>query len=483
MAKGRQCRNEITSMTFGGSVLEDPSQVNAAIFEHFKKQYPEEWMSRPKLGGLFKSVSSSPYFDVLETEFLESEILAAMKDCDGNKAPGPDGFNMLYFQKFWKVTKGEVLNFMKKFYKNGRLVKVLNSSFITLVPKKENPISLVGSIYKVLTKVLSRRLKEVLPCIISETQSAFIGGRNILDGVLIANEMVDGWKKSKKQGVIIKLDFEKAYDSVNWGFLRSMLLKFGFGLRWVKWMTECVSTARISVLVNGSPTDEFSPQRGLRQGDPLSPFLFNLVVEGLNMLLTRAYHMGIIKEMQIGVDDARLSHLQFADDSILFCEAKEEEVRSLKRILRCFKVMSGLRINYHKSQVCGVGVADESLATFVSILNCKIKKLPMQYLGLPLGADPNRKQTWKPVLDKIRSRLASWKRKLLSYAGRLTLIKSIIALLLVYYLSLFRLPQGVAKVIERLQASFLWGGLMYGEGYTWSNGLICPKVWIKGDWG
>lgn len=117
--------------------------------------------------------------------------------------------------------------------------------------------------------------------------------------------------------------------------------------------------------------------------------------------------MGIIKGVQIGTDVVMLSHLQFAGDSILFCKAEEEEVRSLKRILRCFEVMSGLRINYHKSQVCGVGVSDESLARFVSILNCTIKKLPIQYLGLPLGANPNRKQTWKPVLDKIRSRLAS----------------------------------------------------------------------------
>lgn len=200
MAKGRQCRNEITSIAYGGSVLEEPSLVKSAVFEHFKKQYSEEWVSRPKLGGFFTSVSNSPYFDMLETEFSESKILAVVKDCEGNKALGPDGFNMLYFQKFWKLMKGEVFNFMKEFYRNGRLVKGLNSSFITLVPKKENLVGL--SDYK-----------------------------NILGGVLIANEVVDGWKKSKKKGVIIKIDFEKAYDSVNWGFLNSMLLKFGFRLR------------------------------------------------------------------------------------------------------------------------------------------------------------------------------------------------------------------------------------------------------------
>ncbi|XP_028118945.1 uncharacterized protein LOC114316487 [Camellia sinensis] len=272
------------------------------LFEHFKKLYSEKWVLRPKLGGIFKLVQSSPHFEVLETKFSVAEILVAVKDCEGNKAPGPYGFNMLCFQKIWKVMKKEVLNFIKEFYRNGKLVKGFNSSFITLVPKKENPvgltdyrpINLVGSVYKVLAKVLSRRLKEVLPCIISETQSTFIWGKKILDGVLIANEVADGWKKSKK---------------------------------WVEWIMECVSMARISVLVNGSPSEEFSPQRGLRQGDPLSPFLFNLVAERLNMLLTRAYQMEIIKRVIIGADDVMLSHLQFVDDSILFYEAQEEELK------------------------------------------------------------------------------------------------------------------------------------------------------------
>lgn len=133
---------------------------------------------------------------------------------------------------------------------------------------------------------------QVLPKIISESQSAFIGGRSILDGVLMANEIVDGWKKKKKQSIVLKCDFEKAYDSINWEFLFSMLSNFGFGTKWINWMKECVSTAKISILVNGSPTSKFSPQKGLRQGDPLSPFLFNIVAEGLNILLNRAVQLG-----------------------------------------------------------------------------------------------------------------------------------------------------------------------------------------------
>ncbi|XP_028118811.1 uncharacterized protein LOC114316349 [Camellia sinensis] len=199
--------------------------------------------------------------------------------------------------------------------------------------------------------------------------------------------VVDGWKKVKKKGAIIKLDFEKAFES-------------------------CVTSARISVLVNGSPTDEFCPQRGLRQGDPLSPFLFNLVAEGLNVLLSRAYQLGIIKGVKIGVG------------------------------VWCCLICNLRMIPYFCAKL--------KIRRFAAILNCKTSKLPLQYLGLPLGANPSRKATWKSVVDKVRSRLASWKRKLLSHAGRLTLIKSARASLLVYYLSLFKMPDGVARVLERL---------------------------------
>lgn len=209
--------------------------------------------------------------------------------------------------------------------------------------------------------------------------------------MLIANEVVDGWKKAKKKGLIIKLDFEKAYDSINWGFLFYMTSQYGSGNKWISWIKECVTSARISMLVNGSPTEEFSPQKGLRQGAPLSPFLFNLVTEGLHILLSRAQALGLVQGVKVGPNGVILSHLQFADDSLLFCAAEIDDVRNLKRVLRCFKVLSGLRINYHKSVVCGVGVPDENMAAFASILNCKVKALPISYLGLPLGLIQRRK--------------------------------------------------------------------------------------------
>lgn len=196
--------------------------------------------------------------------------------------------------------------------------------------------------YKILSKVLAARLKITIPIVVGEVQSAFSGGKNIQDGILIANEIVDGWKKSKKQGLVIKLDFEKAFDNLNWKYILRMLNLMGFPRLWIKWMKECLQSAWVSVLVNGSPTKEFQMQKGVRQGDPISPFLFIIAVEGLNWLFKRALNQGILNGLVIGNDGPVITHLQFADDTLVFCKANLEEVQVVKKILCDFEEFSGL---------------------------------------------------------------------------------------------------------------------------------------------
>jgi hypothetical protein len=262
----------------------------------------------------------------LTKPFSEAEVKAAIWDCDSFKSPGPDGINFGFYKDFWEELKGDVMRFVSEFHRNGRLSKGLNSTFIALIPKVDSPqrlndyrpISLVGSLYKILAKVLANRLRLVIGSVISEPQTAFVKGRQILDGILIANEAVDEARKTKKELLLFKVDFEKAYDSVDWSYLDAVMGKMEFPTLWRKWIKECVCTATASVLVNGSPTDEFPLERGLRQGDPLSPFLFLLAAEGLNVMMKALVEGNRYTGYSVGGQNAiTVSHLQFADDTLL----------------------------------------------------------------------------------------------------------------------------------------------------------------------
>jgi len=238
--------------------------------------------------------------------------------------------------------------FCLEFHRNGRLSKGINSTFIALIPKIDNPqrlndfrpIALVGCLYKILAKVFPNRLRKAMGTVISETQSAFVKDRHILDGILIANEVVDEVVKMKKDLLLFKVDFEKAYDSVDWGYLDSVMGRMSFPTLWRKWMKECVCTATTSTLVNGCPTDMFFLKRGLRQGDPLSPFLFLIAAEGLNLMMSEVVNQNLFVGYSVRAHNAFL-----------------------------------VKVNYHKSMLVGVNVEESWLGEAASVLSCKIGKI------------------------------------------------------------------------------------------------------------
>ena len=213
----------------------------------------------------------------LEKPFSEEEVFEALEGCCGEKAPSLNGISMAFWQFAWEFVKEKVMNLFRQFHETGRFVRSLNATFLVLIPKKGGaedlkdfrPISLVGGLYKWLAKVLANRLKEVLAKVISLSQNTFMEGRQIMDAMLIANEAIDSILKSNKGAILCKLDFEKAYDHVDWSFLLAVLGKMGFGGRWCSWIKWCLSTVRFLVLVNGNLIGFFQSSRGLRQGDPL----------------------------------------------------------------------------------------------------------------------------------------------------------------------------------------------------------------------
>ena len=308
----------------------------------------------------------------------------------------------------------------KEFHEQNSFVKSLNNTFLVLIPKKSGakdlgdfrPISLLGGLYKLLAKVLANRLKKVIGKMVSTAQNAFVTGRQILNASLIANEVIDSWQKRKEKGLICKLDIEKAYDSINWKFLMKVSQKIGFGAKWLGWMWSSLSSAKFSVLVNGVPVGFFPSTKGLRQGDPLSPYLIVMRMEVLDVLIRRAMEGGYLSGCIIrggSRPTLNISHLFFADDTIVFCEASKEQLTHLSWILLWFEVASGLRINLAKSEIIPVGEVEEIQELAVE-LGYRVGSLPSQYLGLPLGAPNRARSMWDGVEERVRRRLALWKR-------------------------------------------------------------------------
>nr|GEW85681.1 RNA-directed DNA polymerase, eukaryota, reverse transcriptase zinc-binding domain protein [Tanacetum cinerariifolium] len=278
------------------------------------------------------------------------------------------------------------------------------------------PISLIGIQYKIIAKILANRLAKVIDKIISKEQSAFIAGRQILDGPLILTEIIKWYKIRKKKFLIFKVDFEKAFDSISWKFFDHILVKLGFGQKWCSWIKACLISSRVSILVNGSLTSEFFINRGLRQGDPLSPFLFILFMEGLHNNLADAVTKGLISGVNLNSSNINISYLFYANDVIINSKRNARELENIIRVLHVFYLASGLKINIHKSNIYGIRVNDEDVSSMAHNVGCISGALPFTYLGLPIGSNMNSIASWKMVIDRFQSRLSSWKANLLSFA-------------------------------------------------------------------
>jgi hypothetical protein len=476
--KARRRRNQIVSLIKGDVMVQGVQEIKQEVKDHFSKQFTEEWSNRPFLEGInFSSLSAEDNAFLLEP-FLEEEIRETIWSCDGNKSPGPDGFNLNFLKACWYIVKDDVVAFFKEFHKNAILPKALTASFLTLIPKKDHPqglhdyrpICLIGSIYKILSKVLANRLKSVMGKLISNCQSAFLPQRQILDGVLVLNEIIDLAKRRKDECLFFKVDFERAYDTVSWRFLERMMVKMSFSDGWIKWMRSCIFESSMSVLVNGSPSDDFKVGRGLRQGDPLSPFLFLIAAERLAGLMSRAVALEKFKGYHVS-SDIQFQMLQFADDTILMGKGTWDNLWTIKTILRSFELVSGLKINFVKSKLYGINIDPSFLSAGSAFLSCRSDTIPFKFLGIPVGANPRRRATWKPIVESMEKRLTTWSSRHLSFGGRITLINSVLTSLPLYFFSFYKAPRCVIQQLVRIQRNFLWGSGI-------ENKKIC---WIKWD--
>ncbi|GJS78622.1 RNA-directed DNA polymerase, eukaryota, reverse transcriptase zinc-binding domain protein [Tanacetum coccineum] len=395
------------------------------------------------------------------------EIKAALFSMEDDKALGPDGFSSKFFKASWSVVGSEFTQAIMDYFSNGNLLKEINSIIIALVPKIKTPkkvydfrpISCCNVLYKCISKIIANRLKGVLNSLVSDCQSAFIPSRQISDNIMLTQELIRNYhRNSGPLKVAFKIDINKAYDFVDWGFLRKSLVYFGFPSKMVHWIMNCMTSPSFTVSVNGEHHGYFRGYRGLRQGYPLSPYLFTLVMEVLSLMINRKI-------------------------------ASNEFSRS-----------SGLVPNFEKSMVFFGNVPTPTRNAILKVMPFSVGSFPMRYLKVPLISSRLFRKFYDPLIDKVKQRLVNWKNKVLSFVGRLQLIQSVLSSIQVFWSSIFILSVYVSKEIEKIMRGFLWnqgvmqkekakvkwqdvcslkiqGGLGIESLDTWNIALISKHVW------
>lgn len=322
------------------------------------------------------------------------------------------------------------------------------------------PISLCNVSYKILTKVITNRLKRIMHELIGPQQSSFVPGRQITDNVLVYQEVLHSMKKKTgtKGMMAIKIDLEKAYDRLSWKFIRETLRETGMNELWVRNIMSCIESTRMALLWNGERTDWFIPGRGIRQGDSLSPYIFVLCIERLSHMINHSIREGLWKPIKLSRHGPTISHLMFADDMVLFAEASTEQIQTVLQCLNKFCEGSGQKINLKKSHIHFSRNVDNQLAhTISSTAGIPLVNNFGKYLGVPSIHGRKTSALYREVLDRVKNRLEGWKTKYLSFAGRHTLLQSVLSAIPMYSMQTSMLPLGVCYELEKISRKFLWG--------------------------
>ena len=469
----RRKRNRVDALLDeSGNWVTNADQVKSMILTFWKQLFQEEHCSasvEPLPRDYFPDISDIDR-EKLARPFSHCEVYAALKEMQPFKAPGPDGFQPVFYQRFWPLVQPSVSQLVSDVLAGRTFPDGLNDAFLVLIPKVEapsrpnqfRPIGLCNIVYKLVTKVIVNRIKPILSTLIAPTQCSFVPKRQITDNVIIVQEMLHSmrYKKGRSGYMMVKIDFEKAYDRLRWKFIRETLMELRLPQLMVDVVMNCIESAKLNILWNGEPMEAFQPSRGIRQGDPLSPYLYVLCMERLSHLIDREVQLGSWKPVRASRNGPPISNLAFADDLILFSEASVEQAEIMMNCLSTFCGVSGSKVNVDKSKVFFSANTHMDIQDAVSrTLGMEVTLDLREYLGVPTINGRTSKREYQFIVDKINDKLSGWKTRTLSLAGRATLIQSALSSIPYYTMQSTKLPRSTCDEVDRKNKNFLWGEL------------------------
>ena len=451
-------------------IISNPSQVNKEIEAFYRKMYTakiNDNMDNHAYEHKFKDFIEDldiPQLSDEEQSFLEkdltiNELKEGLTSFADNKSPGEDGFTKEFYQTFFDLLCKDLLNSYNEAFCKGSLSVSQKRGTITLIPKGDEnltelknwrPISLLNIDYKILSKVLARRMEKVLPKLVHSDQTGFVNGRYIGQNIRLLNDIMEYTDIKKLPGIFLFVDFEKAFDTIEWSFISNTLEVFKFGCNFQKWFSVIYNNIQSAVMNGGRLTDYFEITRGVRQGCPLSPSLFILTVELLALKIRQSPNCRGIRLPN--AKEVRIS--QFADDTTIITN-NTDSLRSHLQTMEEFGAISGLKLNRKKTKAMWLGSMKHNTS---KILEFKSTREPVKVLGIFLGYNQDKiiEENFLSRIRKMKTRLNLWLSRDLTLYGKSLLAKTLGVSQLVYVASLLSVPNAVIKIIQTELFSFLW---------------------------
>ena len=399
-----------------------------------------------------------------EGALTQKECLEALKKMESNKTPGTDGLPAEFYKVFWKDISSFLISALNYAFDSGCLSVTQRRGVIKLIPKKDaelyfiknwRPITLLNTDYKIAAKSIANRIKLVLPNLVNYDQTGFLKGRFIGENIRLIDSIIQYATEKNIPGLLLFIDFEKAFDSLEWPFIHDTLRSYGFGASLIKWVKTLYSHTESCILNNGWASNFFEIQRGVRQGCPLSPYLFILSAEVLATAIRKNTNI-----KGISINDVEIKLSQYADDTTLILDGSDESLRSSLATLDDFSKVSGLRLNDKKTEALWIGASIGNDKILLPGKELKWPKDKVKSLGIWISTNPELSASlnYNEKLEKVKEILRCWKYRRLTLLGKITVIKSLAVSQLVYLLSPLRSNYRILNEINDLLYTFLWNG-------------------------